>query len=178
MTALAGDPTGDSDHDGLSNGKDECPLAPGSKHATTPGCPDSHRVDLENGRIELLKPIRFDEGSSTPSSHSDEVLDELAATLKANPKLQVMIEAHMGEEPSAEASTELTKARAAAVKKKLAGRGVAPTRMRAYGCGQNRPIAPNNVPWGRKKNERIELHVLDPAPSSALQSTEGCVASE
>jgi outer membrane protein OmpA-like peptidoglycan-associated protein len=92
--------------------------------------------------------------------------------------MQVAIEAHTGEEPSEAASTALTKARAAAVRKQLASRGVAPTRIRAYGCGQNRPIAPNNVPWGRKKNERIELHVLDPAPSSALQSTEGCVASE
>jgi len=177
MTAIAGDRSGDSDHDGVVNGKDECPLAPGAK-GTPPGCPPGHRVDLEKGQIELLKPLRFDDGASALSGRSDELLDELAATLKANPKMKVRIEGHTGEDPSPDASTATSQKRAAAVRKELASRGVAPARMQAYGCGQNRPIAPNNVPWGRKKNERIELHVLDPAPSSAVQSTTGCIASE
>jgi OmpA-OmpF porin, OOP family len=177
LGAVAGDPGGDADRDGLANAKDECPLAPGAK-GTPPGCPTGHKLDLESGRIELLKPLRFDDGESTLSGRSDELLDELAATLKANPKMTVAIAAHTGEDANPEASTTLTRKRAMSVRKALASRGIAPTRMTAYGCGQNRPIAPNNVPWGRKKNERIELHVLDPAPSSAVHSTEGCIASE
>jgi OOP family OmpA-OmpF porin len=177
MTALAGDPRGDSDHDGVPNGRDECPLAPGAK-GSPPGCPSGHRVHLDKGQIELLKPVRFEDGASDVRGRSDSLIDELAATLKANPTMKIRIESHTGDDVPAHASAALTQKRAASVRKELAARGVAPARMQAYGCGQYRPVAPNNVPWGRKKNERIELHVLDPAPSSAVQSTTGCIHSE
>jgi outer membrane protein OmpA-like peptidoglycan-associated protein len=177
MAALAGDSRGDADQDGVPNGRDECPLAPGKKGAP-PGCPSGHRVDLDKGQIELLKPVRFEDGASEVRGRSDNLLDELAATLNANPKMKVRIESHTGDDVSPAASAALTQKRAASVRKALAARGVAPARMQAYGCAEHRPVAPNNVPWGRKKNERIELHVLDPAPSSAVQSTTGCIHSE
>jgi outer membrane protein OmpA-like peptidoglycan-associated protein len=82
------------------------------------------------------------------------------------------------EEQGAAASLALTRKRADTVRNELASRGVPRARLLAYGCGELRPIAPNNVPWGRKKNERIELHVLDPAPSSGVHSFEGCAASD
>ena len=177
LAALASDSQGDADGDRVANGKDECPLAP-AKKGSPPGCPAGHRVDLEHGRIELIKPLRFGDGDSALRGRSDDELDELAATLAANPSMKLRIEGHVGEGDAPDAGTALTRKRAAAVRKALAERGVAPARMTAYGCGQNRPVAPNNVPWGRKKNERMELHVLDPAPSSGVQSTEGCIASE
>jgi len=173
--ALAREPDGDSDKDGKRNAADECPLALCKE---SNGSPETHRVDLEAGQIELLKPIRFDDGATAPSSRSDQTFDELAATLRANPGMKVQLAAHVAAEAGVEASLVLTRKRAAAARSELAKRGIAPARIQAYGCGEGRPIAPNNVPWGRKKNERVEIRVLDPAPSSGVDSLQGCSASE
>jgi outer membrane protein OmpA-like peptidoglycan-associated protein len=178
IAALARDPKGDADRDGVANAADACPLAPRSASGSEPGCPEGHKVDLDAGRIELTRPIRFEDGQSAPSERSAAHLDELAATLRANPTMRVIIEAHVAEESSADASLALTRTRAAAVRSALSARGVPQARLRAYGCGQARPTAPNNVPWGRKRNERVELHLLDPAPASGVHSTVGCVAAE
>ncbi len=178
LAALAREPKADADGDGVANGEDACPLAPRSAAGTEPGCPEGHRVDLAGGRIELTRPLRFEEGQSAPSERSAALLDELAATLRANGKMRVLIEVHVAEDASADASMTLTRARAAAVRAALTSRGIPQARMRAYGCGQVRPIAPNNVPWGRKRNERVEVYVLDPAPGSGVHSAEGCAATE
>jgi outer membrane protein OmpA-like peptidoglycan-associated protein len=139
---------------------------------------DSVRIDLVAGRIELQKPIRFEEGSPELKPISLGYLNEIAATLRANPKLTISIEVYVATEAGTQASLALTQQRAKNVHKRLAAQGIAPERMKAYGCGESRPIAPNNVPWGRKKNDRVELHVLDPAPSTGVHSMEGCIASE
>jgi OmpA-OmpF porin, OOP family len=175
LAALAAAPRADSDRDRSPNAKDGCPLAPGPKSAK--GCPDSHDVDLAAGIIDLKKPLRFDEGAAEPNSRAAPYLDELAATLRANPALTVQLEAYVADGDPA-ANLTLTRRRAFEVRAQLSKRGVAPERIRAYGCGESRPIAPNNVPWGRKKNERLELHLLDPAPTSGVHSSEGCVPAE
>jgi outer membrane protein OmpA-like peptidoglycan-associated protein len=174
--ALAADPHGDRDKDGVANGNDQCPLAPGKAGAH--GCPEYHRVDLDAGQIELLKPVRFHDGESQVHSQSLTYVDEVAATLRANPEMKLLIEVHVPGEGSAEQSLALTRKRAAVVRDRLVAQGVAPARLRAYGCGESRPIAPNNVPWGRKKNDRVELHLLDPASPSSVHSLEGCSTSE
>jgi OOP family OmpA-OmpF porin len=175
LAALANDPGGDRDRDGARNDKDECPLAPGSAGAA---CPEGHRVDLAAGRIELLKPIRFDERSAQLDARAKKLLDEIAATLRANPEMKIAITADVAADAGSEPSLALTRERASAIRSELGGRGVAPARTKAYGCGENRPVAPNNVPWGRKKNERVELLLLDPAPSSSVHSLAGCSVAE
>jgi OmpA-OmpF porin, OOP family len=175
LALLARTPDGDADGDGRPNAKDECPLAPSGSGN---GCPETHRVELEQGRIELLKSLRFEDDRAELHARSREQLDELAATLRANPQMKVRIEAHVADGAGSEPSLALTRKRAAELRKELGKRGVAPERLYAYGCGEGRPIAPNNVPWGRKKNERVELRLLDPVPASGVDSTEGCSASE
>jgi outer membrane protein OmpA-like peptidoglycan-associated protein len=172
---LAREPEGDADRDGVANQKDDCPLAPGPSGAA---CHEGHRVDLENGRIELLKPIRFEEGSDALDARGEKQLDEIAATLRANARMKILVESHVAAESAPQPGLALSTKRASAARKALLARGIAPERIKAYGCGENRPIAPNNVPWGRKKNERLEVHLLDPAPTTGVHSTEGCSASE
>ncbi|MFI5309401.1 MAG: OmpA family protein, partial [Polyangiales bacterium] len=151
--------------------------APAPLPAATPKF-DSHVLDLAAGRIELQKPIRFDEDGSVIAEHSHVVITEVAATLAANPAMKIAIESHAAVDGGADASLALSRKRAAEVRKQLADQGVAPARLKAYGCGESRPIAPANVPWGRKKNDRVELYVLDPAPAAGVHSEEGCSPSE
>ncbi|MDD9933529.1 MAG: OmpA family protein [Myxococcales bacterium] len=174
--ALASAPSADHDKDGRANARDKCPLAPGLPAAE--GCPASHRVDLDGGSIELTKPIRFESGSDKLKKRSLKYFDELAATLKANPSMKLAITAHVADEGDAAATSALTAKRANAARKALEKRGVAPARLKSYGCGSNRPVAPNNVPWGRKRNERIDLLLLDPAPPAGVHSLEGCTDSK
>ena len=174
LAALASDPSGDHDRDGVANAKDDCPLAPGPSGQA--GCPDSHDVDLQAGRFDIKKPFRFEDDGDALQSKTERYLEEIAATLQANPNMRVRIEVHVAETDNATASLALTRARAAAVRKWLETHGVAHGRLQAWGCGQASPVAPNNVPWGRKRNERIELLLLDPVGAQSVGSSQGCEA--
>jgi outer membrane protein OmpA-like peptidoglycan-associated protein len=128
--------------------------------------------------IELIAPLRFEDGSADFKGKSDDALDALANTLRQSPQMKIVIASHTAEESDAKASLALSQKRAAAVRQALEKRGIGGERVRATGCGQTRPVAPNNVPWGRKKNDRVEVFVLDPARSTGVQSLEGCAHSE
>lgn len=52
---------------------------------------------------------------------------------------------------------ELSSARALAVVRYLALKGVAPSRLAAVGFGEQRPVAPNDSPENRSSNRRIEI---------------------
>lgn len=142
-----------------------------------PAAPAPNVAQPTAGHIDLPKPIRFEDGNAALGPRSADALDELAAILRATPTTIVAIESYVAGESSADASMALTKKRSAIVGKELASRGIAPSRIKAYGCGDIRPIAPNNVPWGRKKNERIEVRALDSGTSHGINSIEGCVGS-
>ena len=122
-----------------------------------------------SGTVEVAK---------ADNARAKKLLDEIAATLRANPEMKVAITADVAADAGVEPSLALTRKRASAVRRELTGSGVAPSRIHAYGCGENRPVAPNNVPWGRKKNERVEVLLLDPAPTSSVHSVEGCSTAE
>jgi outer membrane protein OmpA-like peptidoglycan-associated protein len=52
---------------------------------------------------------------------------------------------------------DLSKRRAEAVVRELAGMGVAPSRLRPFGAGPAAPVASNAGEDGRAKNRRVEL---------------------
>lgn len=174
--ALAQSPKADHDGDRVANANDACVMAPGP--AARKGCPVGHRVEPGAARFEFKKRLRFVEGSADIDPASDPWLVEVAGTLRANPGMKVRIEAHVAEQADAAATLALTRRRAAAMQARLIAQGVTAARLSAVGCGQTHPIAPNNVPWGQKKNERVEVVVLDPAPAGGVASSEGCAPAE
>ena len=130
------------------------------------------------GALELSKPIRFEDNRVAIKGDADDQLDEVAGKLKADPKMKVAVVSHTAGEPDAAATLDRSRKRAALIKRELEKRGAKSGQVRALGCGQARPVAPDNVPWGRKKNDRLEVLVLDPAANADVQSLEGCMASE
>ena len=92
--------------------------------------------------------------------------------------MKVAVVSHTAGEPDAASTLTLSRKRAALIARELEKRGAKTGQVRALGCGQTRPVAPDNVPWGRKKNDRLEVLVLDPAANADVQSLEGCMASE
>jgi outer membrane protein OmpA-like peptidoglycan-associated protein len=144
---------------------------------TAPAVPPAAQLAVA-GQIEIAPPIRFEEGRAEIKGKAGPALDELASKLKADPKMKVAVVSHTAGETDAASTLALSQKRAALIARELGKRGAKPGQVRALGCGQTRPVAPDNVPWGRKKNDRLEVLVLDPAANAGIQSLEGCMASE
>ncbi|MFY0566484.1 OmpA family protein [Archangium lansingense] len=123
--------------------------------------PKKKLVKEKNGRLELLKPLRFPEGKAAPMP--DRVsLPQLVDLLVRNPTRRIRIEGHSDNQESAEgARRQLSEARARAVAELLIAAGVEPSRLETEGLADSRPKAPNFTARGRQLNRRVELLVLE-----------------
>ena len=105
--------------------------------------------------------LLFDTGKATLQPQSQEQLGNIAAILKAFPKVKVRIGGYTDNTGDAATNVTLSQARADNVMAELAKLGVDPSRMEAKGYGQERPVADNATEDGRQKNRRISLHVVE-----------------
>lgn len=150
-----GCPEDDNDGDGVADGVDACPTAPGAT-----GCPEHVRVGA-NG-LTLLRPIRFARGTNELAGRSAEILAEVRAVLEANPALRVRVEAHVDDRGDPDANRTLTEHRAQAVIDWLVDHGIAAVRLEARGLGSSRAIGDNATPAGRAANRRVEFNFVAP----------------
>jgi len=109
----------------------------------------------KDGLVALY--LNFDTGSANLQASSNSQLDQIAAMLKSNSALTVEIAGHTDNVGAADANQQLSEARAAAVVKSLASRGIAAGRLTAKGYGATQPVADNRTEDGRGKNRRVEL---------------------
>jgi len=157
----------DTDGDGVVDSQDRCPNTPkGSKvdqfgclllfeeRAVPPGAPPA-RPTL------ILQGVNFQTGRSVLTTSSYAALDQVAASLVANPEIRIEIAGYTDSTGRRYMNLRLSMARAAAVRAYLARRGVSPVRMQARGFGASGYIAPNATPEGRAQNRRVELHKLN-----------------
>jgi len=105
----------------------------------------------------VLRGVSFESGSSTLRPDSYAILDEVAASLVANPDVRVEIGGHTDNTGSAATNLRLSQNRANAVLQYLASKGVNQFHMTARGYGVSQPIAPNASAAGRAQNRRVEL---------------------
>src|SRR5467141_2785486 len=160
----------DSDGDGVIDPQDRCPnTPPGSRvdqfgclllfeeHAVPPGPPGAPpaRPTL------ILQGVNFQSGRSVLTASSYALLNQVAASLVANPEIRIEIAGYTDSTGRKLTNLRLSMARAGAVRAYLARRGVSPMRMRARGFGASGYIAPNATPEGRAQNRRVELHKLN-----------------
>ena len=158
----------DTDGDGVVDSQDRCPNTPkGSRvdqfgclllfeeHApAAPGAPPA-RPTL------ILQGVNFQTGRSVLTASSYAVLDQVAASLVANPAIRIEIAGYTDSTGRKLTNMRLSMGRAGAVQHYLARKGVNPMRMRARGFGASGYIAPNSTPDGRAQNRRVELHKLN-----------------
>lgn len=113
-------------------------------------------------QIELKDSILFASGGADPSTQAIGIFDEIAGILKnySNP---VQVEGFTDNVPinSARYPTnwELSTARASAIVKVLATKGIAPERLSAVGYGEYQPATTNETPEGRAQNRRVTIMV-------------------
>ena len=113
------------------------------------------------GRIALYG-IYFDTDKTDIKPESGETLQQIAALMKGDPKLEVIIVGHTDNQGKFDYNLDLSTRRANAVAQALASQyGVAKARVRASGVGMLAPVASNESEDGRAKNRRVELVKLN-----------------
>jgi outer membrane protein OmpA-like peptidoglycan-associated protein len=110
----------------------------------------------ENGHVEVPG-IFFDFGKSEIKPESDAALAEVVKLLRSNPAMKVWVVGHTDNVGSVDSNLTLSGARAAAVVKALATKGIAAGRMAPHGAGPYAPVASNATEQGRAHNRRVEL---------------------
>ncbi|NND65279.1 MAG: OmpA family protein, partial [Gammaproteobacteria bacterium] len=171
----------DSDADGVVDRVDNCPKSTPGALTTTHGC--EHDSDLDGvfdhyDRCPSERDVRVDAVGCPLTMHRDRLpiyfapnsdhvpkaannsLEQLAATLKHNADLNLIITGHTDDRGRASHNQSLSENRAVAVKRALQSYGVSPSRLQAMGRGEQQPIADNESEQGRRQNRRISVTFL------------------
>ncbi len=162
----------DTDGDGFPDNQDKCPkeaeVINGVKDDD--GCPDKGKtlVELKADKIDIRESVYFKTGKSAIQSRSFNLLNQVAAILKAHPEiLKVRIEGHTDSRGKDSYNLRLSKSRAAAVMEYLISKGVAADHLVSEGYGETRPIADNKTKTGRQQNRRVDFFVAEQVPQEA-----------
>ncbi len=159
--ATAGCP--DLDGDLVPDSRDRCPdqpKDPRADSARSDGCPS--RVIVTSERIEILEKIQFATGKAVILPSSYPLLADVAAMLDANPDLLLVeVAGHTDDAGPDRTNLALSQARAESVLAHLVQVGrVDPSRLRARGYGETRPVGDNRTPEGQAANRRVEFVIL------------------
>ena len=145
--------------------------------AVGPAYTDLHVLDtagMDRGMVEVnaqalaagleaegkvtLQGIYFDTGKDTLKAESDAALQQVAALLRAQPGLKLLVVGHTDSQGSPATNMTLSQKRAQRVREALVQRyGIAAARLTAQGAGSLAPVAGNATEEGRAQNRRVEL---------------------
>lgn len=125
-------------------------------------------VDEKAGTITVTLPntILFASGQAALKSATSQELDHIYSVIRerySGRKIDVV--GHTDTDPIQKTKDkwqdnwDLSAARALNVVRYLVGRGMQPENIRAVGCGQARPVAPNTTAANKAKNRRVEIVV-------------------
>jgi chemotaxis protein MotB len=113
--------------------------------------------------VEIRTDILFPSGVATLSPPAEQVLQQLADTLKPFPN-SIRVEGHTDNRPISTpafpSNWELSAARAASVVHLFTRAGMDPARLAVIGLGENRPSQSNATAEGRNANRRVLLVIL------------------
>jgi OmpA-OmpF porin, OOP family len=101
--------------------------------------------------------INFDTDKATLKADGQEVVNQIAALLKAAPALKLSIEGHTDNTGSAERNKALSAERSNAVMLALVSTGISKTNLKAAGFGADKPLVANDSEENKAKNRRVEL---------------------
>ncbi|OSZ79953.1 hypothetical protein CAP36_01420 [Chitinophagaceae bacterium IBVUCB2] len=118
-----------------------------------------NNTTLQEGDNLVINNIQFTVNSSTLLSEGKKELDKLAALLKKNSNLEILLSGHTSSEGSATLNRELSLKRVRSCKDYLTSKGIDDGRITIKGLGPDMPIAPNDTETNRAKNRRVELKI-------------------
>ncbi len=115
---------------------------------------------LKTGQAVRMEQLQFDADSVVLKPEFYPLLDELYDFLDENPAVVVEIGGHTNSLPPDEVCDRLSTARAKAVADYLISKGILEKRVFHKGYGKRQPIASNTTPEGRRRNQRVEVKIL------------------
>jgi OOP family OmpA-OmpF porin len=170
----------DSDGDGVSDDQDTCSGTPSGASVDPSGCPlDSDKdgvydyIDKCSGTAAGIKvdaagcplPIKekvsielnvsFATKSAIVQNKFHEDIEKVSNFLKTYPDTIAVIEGHTDSAGDDEDNLKLSQQRAENVMRHFVDYGIHPSRLKAEGYGEARPIADNSTEEGRQKNRRV-----------------------
>ena len=157
----------DRDADGAPDDVDRCPGQAEVYNGVDDddGCPDEPaslvEVDEVAGVIRLREKVQFELDKASIREASYPMLRHLAATLEGYGRFaRIEVQGHSA--PVVEHyGRSLSQARAQSVRQFLVKHGIVPELLVVKDYGETRPIAPNDTRANKRKNQRVELVILE-----------------
>lgn len=119
-------------------------------------------IQREGDNIRLIMPgdVTFSTASSDIDPSFYPVLNDVAGVFVQYPATRVEITGHADSRGDEQYNLELSHQRALSVGNYLASRGVAASRIYAYGAGESQPVTTNDTEVGRARNRRVEILLI------------------
>lgn len=114
---------------------------------------------LQEGDNLVLNNIQFEVNSANLLTAGKAELDKLAALMKQNESIEILLSGHTSSEGGANLNRELSLKRVRSCKNYLVSKGIEDSRITIKGYGPDMPIAPNDTEVNRAKNRRVELRI-------------------
>lgn len=172
-----GCPDIDNDNDHVLDIADKCPLQPETMNGfeDDDGCPDTVPADVD-GLKGTIEGLLYAEGETAVRDSAKKSLENIKKVMDAHPSVKIVLVGHTDDreakafaEPPADGkpapdldslNTDLSRARAEAVRQALVAIGVPQGRIVVDGVGAEEPVADNNSAKGRLANRRVELKLF------------------
>lgn len=113
------------------------------------------------GQIIQINKLYFQADTSSINADSYASLEELYEFLRENPNMRIEIGGHTNGIPEDDYCDKLSNERAKVVAEYLIGKGIQQSRVEFKGYGKRKPIASNNTKEGRRRNQRVEITILN-----------------
>ena len=154
----------DTDGDGVSDRLDACPGTPINILVDARGCPTEVDI-IEKPTTDSF--AHYFKNSSEIKSIAYDRLDQISVALQKYEDGVMIIEGYIGKHENHEGNESLGKDRAEAIKSYVVSNyDIDPKRIKAYDCGDTRPIAPNDTLEGREMNQRSYILITSRFPES------------
>jgi outer membrane protein OmpA-like peptidoglycan-associated protein len=119
------------------------------------------RKTLKKGSIIQLDYVYFDVNKYNIKPETEPALKWLADFLRLNPDIVIEVGGHTNNNPSDEYAKELSTYRARSVAEWLIRHGSPASQVQYKGYGKSMPLVPNTDSEGRRKNQRVEITILN-----------------
>ena len=112
-------------------------------------------------RIAEIKPVTYQMGAADVKGQQERVLSDMKECLAMFPNARFEIVGHTCDVGTAEANQRLSTERAASLRAFLVEKGISSEVVKSHGEGESHPLVPNASEENRRKNRRVEIHILD-----------------